>query len=145
MAEMLQLLLVIADKVLEAVPPECVLIWNPRFQHLDLLVDQSQHVSQLGPDNPSILHRPLQPLILLPVVLCLPCLQPSRQYRSRVWLKVKPPQGTTSDLTYRLEEIIPPKVGEGLVGSQILDSIKNLLGRRIRILLIPTFLRWEKG
>ena len=45
-----------------------------------------------------------------------------------------------SDLARGLEVIVPPEVGERLLGTQILDVIKNLLGCRIRILLIPMFL-----
>ena len=32
-----------------------------------------------------------------------------------------------SDLARRLEVVVPPEVGEGLLGFKILDMIKNLL------------------
>ena len=50
----------------------------------------------------------------------------------------------TSDLARRLEVIVPPEVGEGLLGFKILDSIKNLLLGGIRISFeIPTSLKWN--
>ena len=60
----------------------------------------------------------------------------------RVRLEVEPPDGSTSDLARRLEVIVPPEVGEGLLGFQILDTIKNLLLGRIGISFkIPTPLK----
>ena len=35
---------------------------------------------------------------------------------------MEPPKGTTSDLACRLEEVVPPEVGEGLLRFQILDT-----------------------
>ena len=47
-----------------------------------------------------------------------------------------------SDLTRRLEEVIPPEVGEGLLGLKILDPIKNLLLGRVGISFeLPTPLK----
>ena len=40
----------------------------------------------------------------------------SSQHSSRVRLEVEPPDGSTSDLARRLEEVVPPKIGEGLLG-----------------------------
>ena len=51
----------------------------------------------------------------------------------------------TSNLARRLEEVVPPEVGEGLLGLEILDSIKNLLMGGIGILLIPTFLKRNRS
>ena len=58
----------------------------------------------------------------------------------RVRLEVEPPDGTTSYLARRLEVVVPPEVGERLLGLKILDTIKNLLLGGIRIGLIPTSL-----
>ena len=62
----------------------------------------------------------------------------------RVRLEVEPPDGTTSDLARRLEEVIPPEVREGLLGTELLDAIKDRLSCGIRISLeILTFLKKE--
>ena len=95
------------------------------------------------PLAPSV-HHPLQTLVLLPVVVHFPRLQPSSQHSSRVWLEVEPPDGSTSDLARHLEVVVPPEVGEGLLGFQILDTIKNLLLGWVGISFkIPTSLKWN--
>ena len=62
----------------------------------------------------------------------------------RVRLEVEPPDGSMSNLAHRLEVIVPPEVGEGLLGFKTLDTIKNLFLGGIRISFkIPTSLKWN--
>ena len=59
----------------------------------------------------------------------------------RIRLKVEPANSLMSNLARCLEEVVPPEIGEGLLGFQILDTIKDRLAIRIGISLkIPMFL-----
>ena len=75
MLDVLEVILMIADKVLKAVAPKRVLSQNSRFQLPDLLIDGHQHVHHLQPHHPGILHHPVQQLVLLPILLVCPRLQ----------------------------------------------------------------------
>ena len=66
----------------------------------------------------------------------------SSQHSLRVRLEVEPSDGSTSNLARCLEVVVPPEVGEGLLGFKILDTIKNLLLGGVGIPFeIPTSLK----
>ena len=48
--------------------------------------------------------------------------------------------GSTSDFTHHLEVVVSPEVGEGLLGTQLLDAIHDLLSSQVGITFIPTLL-----
>ena len=49
-----------------------------------------------------------------------------------------------SYLTRGLEEVVLPKVGEGLVGGQTTATLNNLLGTRVVTLFIPMLLWFDQ-
>ena len=58
----------------------------------------------------------------------------------RIWLKVELTNSLMSNLTHCLEEVVPPQIREGLLRTQLLDTIQYLLSRQVGIMFIPTLL-----